>query len=379
MASSHNHNKAWPNRITTSIRRISLTRSPDNDPERNLRRHWRPSLHKYSLPPLKPTKGHLSLANFLRPTQNRRGQSTPGAPPYLRLPPELRALVECFLTPADLVCLQQTCRQLRNEVYGSPGVRDLAPVHLYSLRRRLDRESFPLLRELESAQKLPYNVAVCKPCLTFHSWSYLRYEHWADRSSLTCWTSLRPFVICGSYCASASTLRDILDEIASNGTNRSIPHQLHLCGTIASKIYGGTRNFGLLDRNISRSTMFVNESGLVFEHHQHEATGFRGLPYSWNPRFVTYSDDTFICHHLSVYAARGKLGHWTGMVPTNSFSKCCDVEQCGTKFGLFECEDQRMPGVMFLCFRVQRVLGWLEDVPKFIDELGFPPTKLALL
>ena len=66
------------------------------------------------------------------------------------------------------------------------------------------------------------------------------------------------------------------------------------------------------------------------------------------------------------------------MVPTNSFSKCCDVEQCGTKFGLFECEDQRMPGVMFLCFRVQRVF-FLEDVPKFIDELGFPPTKLALL
>ena len=279
MASSHNHNKAWPSRITTSIRRISLTRSPDNDPERNLRRHWRPSLHKYSLPPLKPTKRHLSLASFLRHTQNRRGQSTAVAPPYLRLPLELRALVECFLTPADLVCLQQTCRQLRNEVYGSPGVRDLAPVHLYSLRRRLDRESFPLLRELESAQKLPYNVAVCKPCLTFHNTSYLCYEHWPDRSSLTCWMSSRRFVICGSYCATASTLRDILEEIASNEDDRCIPHQLQLCGTIARKIYGGTRDFDLLDRNISRSTMFMNESGLVFEHHQHEATGFRVQPY----------------------------------------------------------------------------------------------------
>ena len=58
MASIHNHNKAWPNRITTSIRRISLTgtSSIDDDPERNLRRHWRPFLHKYSLPALKPTK-----------------------------------------------------------------------------------------------------------------------------------------------------------------------------------------------------------------------------------------------------------------------------------------------------------------------------------
>ncbi len=97
---------------------------------------------------------------------------------YLELPTELRDMVDEHLSPVDLFCLDQTCRQLRTESSRSRDLTKLSlnPLQSHSLQARLDRECLPLLYRLEHDGVLDADYAVCGFCTYVH-----QREHFMPR------------------------------------------------------------------------------------------------------------------------------------------------------------------------------------------------------
>jgi hypothetical protein len=118
--------------------------------------------------------------------------------------------------------------------------------------------------------------------------------------------------------------------------------------------------------------MFVDQSGLVLEFHRHEAYRCQGLPYFHTPGLIQHGYKECVCHQWRMYKARQRrllTDEASRFAITNSVTQDCAVKECRTKFGLFECEDDNAPGVIHLCYCVQRAIGWLENLPEYMKAI----------
>ena len=145
---------------------------------------------------------------------------------YLQLPVELIDIIEDFLSPTDIACLRQTCCALQNinRAYRCPPVRALSPLHLFSLRRRLDRDSFPVLCQLETSNQLPHKLVACSACLTLHKRKFFEDEQLFETPAQTrvCKASRYVFEVAGQYRVSASTLHWTMEAFAESREELSV-------------------------------------------------------------------------------------------------------------------------------------------------------------
>ena len=199
----------WHNLVYAATR---FKRSKDikTDPDRKSRRHWRPSLKKCILATWQPPPDNRMPDSYISGLSQELTEEAHFVSAYLQLPVELIDIIEDFLSPTDIACLRQTCCALQNinRAYRCPPVRDLSPLQLFSLRRRLDRDSFPVLCQLETSNQLPHKLVACSACLTLHKRKFFEDEQLFETPAQTrvCKASRYVFEVAGQSRDSASTL-----------------------------------------------------------------------------------------------------------------------------------------------------------------------------
>lgn len=384
-----------PARLKQCIQRHPKTDKLE-DADRNVRQHWRPSLKAFSLPPRKSSDGCPNLREHLLtrqfscrdvPTFNFR---------YRCLPPELRALVESFLSPADVNCLAQTCRKLREETYGVLSARELDGLQKYSLRRRLDKDGFQLLCMMEEEGYLADGMAVCASCLRIHEkGKFLEDDsRQVESCERRCTISHHIFQICGCYESSISELRAMLDVLAAIPGGTGVLHYAIKAPVAEMSIssqpniplvslieHGHTNNstIGHPDRPFSRTCIFADDTGLVLQHNFHIGTHL-GADNTQPASDWDTTSNLNICSHMTAKVAARMLN-----LVDNLYSKHlhlllarCWEASCRTQFGIFEAEgegeesgdgvgelsdgDDEAAKELFL--RVERRFGWLDRVPR---------------
>ena len=105
------------------------------------------------------------------------------------------------------------------------------------------------------------------------------------------------------------------------------------------------------------SFWFVDNSGLILEHHFHIDMHTGGLPVVGIER--TGLTSLPICEHLTIEGAQACLSILHHSRVLNRFRLRCDANHCATSFGYFYCDVEGRPGYQFLCMRVRRRFGWL--------------------
>lgn len=278
---------------------------------------------------------------------------------FLLLPKELRDAVEEHLPRADVVCLRQTCRRLRDESKSTAVVQSLTPRQLYSIRSRLDREGFHELCELEGRDEWRSHL-VCSFCLTLHDMKrFSSLQLSVSPRQRVCTASLKKYLVCGHYWTHPVVLRNALQEVLATGREQFPMHhwiQDKDDIALARAIEKNNRT------SEQRTTLLVDDSGLVVQHHCHLQSRSTMLPIGWNFA-AALSNPTRgilgICPHLTVHSAGIRLGIQDEVA--NQCTQRCPDEACRTSFGWFECPGERA-GWEDLCFRVVRRFGWIEDV-----------------
>jgi hypothetical protein len=333
----------WHDLVYT-VARFRRSKTIKTDPSRNSRRHWRPSLRKYILALSQPTPEHP--APQCSPDGILQQRTTEGAflSPYMRLPVELIDIIEDLLSPTDIACLRQTCRSLRNidRAYRYSSIRDLSPIHLYSSRRRLDRDTFPLLCLLETLKQLPHKLVACNACLTLHKRELFEDEQLSQTLALirVCKASQYVFEVNGHYKVSASTLRRILEQFAESRIEPSVDlgNVKRPKGLTRTKTRGHRRIEKVLTNSSlgTMSTIALDHSGLHLLHQYRDYIRVRRFRLWWGREQVLW-----VCPYLPqsvINLAQGGACDIVGLLSSNAFSSSCNVEGCRAAFAFLDPE-----------------------------------------
>ncbi|KAK5170180.1 uncharacterized protein LTR77_004765 [Saxophila tyrrhenica] len=346
-----------------------------------LRVHWRPSINA-----LLASWNVLRRLPAISPGHEEPTQITSSG--YLLFPDELHHMVGEYLDPADRRCLVQTCTELRNaELRNASRIseksmfgRPLDPISSHKLRRRLDRDDFPMLCSLELTDHPDENMLACNFCLSLH---HRRRFSRDQRNALPwegdCLASTPKHLICGKYHASAYELRAILDGLISPETNLAAPSvQIHHTPQQERDAAfltesPGTAFSSLVEPAVQPedlspgSTAFeLSPEGLVFTHR------FSSHNYMFERRRAQHRKhlSTPICAHHTYSSAKEKLDlDWTRQEPVIAVANC-DKEGCRTwwewkddpKENSDEDEAEAVDdGEVYDCLTVKRHAGWVEQ------------------
>ena len=316
--------------------------------------HWRPSVNKL-----------LSSSEWKTPAQPNR---LPIAQTLLDLPKELRHQIEEYLPWIDAICLRRTCQRLRYESLNSIEVLSLNYRELYSLRKRLDRDHFSILCELEKSAKLNDRLAVCSFCLSIHT----RKKFFSSQLSISpqsrqCAAVFRRYLVCGRFWAPPTLLRQGLEEEVSSACDMfAMHHTMPKEESTSARSHGQETISRIIeaDKSVpeSRTTLSVDETGLVLEHHFHLQAQSTLLHHGWNIPVALcnpFKGLLSLCPHLTVHSAGARLGTMDEV--ENEYTGSCKEQGCRTRFGWFECSSDSL-GWQDLCLRVERRFGWLENL-----------------
>ena len=315
--------------------------------------HWRSSVNRLL----------LSSHHRTRPPNANTTNNTSG---LLALPQELRDLISDYLLMVDILCMRQVCRRLRYESQGSISPADLFSRQLHTFRQRLDKDGFEMLIALEVRGQLKSKLRACGFCLTLHdkqrfSLDQLR-RHPRERQ---CSASAQKHLICGHLYAYPADMRRALQHILGTGRDAFPMHHFMPVEQPRTNMRPSTNVLATLiesDHTLSmrRSSMLVDPTGLVLEHHFHLQSKSMFMPAIWNfaaavshPLKGSYA----ICPHLNIQTASSRL-LITNMA-ADKYVGMCEEPGCNTRYGWFDCPSE-VPGWRDLCFRIKRPFGWME-------------------
>ena len=308
--------------------------------------HWRQSLNLVLL-----KSGSWSPND--KPSRSKRTENTEKLSNLLQLPRELRHFIEEFLSPSDAICLRQTCQQLRYESLDWVDVLSLNAMHLHSPRERFDRDSFSGLCSMETNGQLRHKLAACRFCLTLHSKKAFVVDHLTQpSSSRACSASRLRYLRKLLTDAIEAELHGKLTHYFKSDQPSESPYPTALSRTTESNAL--TPDY--------HSTAFIDDTSLVLEHHFHLQTDDINLPHGWNFAGALASPRrgiTALCPHLTIHSAGIRLGRQD--VVSDAYTACCSKKFCRTNFGWFQCPSES-DDWKYLCFRVQRGFGLLENV-----------------
>lgn len=287
----------------------------------------------------------------------------------LQLPKEIRHLVEEYLPRVDVVCLRQTCQKLRHESKNDFLVQNLSSKQLYSLRTRLDRECFWELCHLEERKEIGNQLAVCSFCRSLHDRrAFAAVQLRLLPQERVCAAVSREFLVCGRFSTTPASLRLALEEVLATGrsdwrTHHWMPDAEAKRDTLDDTHFVLSRAIEKSSRTPERrSTLLVEDSGLIIEHHFHLQSQSTLLPIGWNITAALAHPKkgiTPICPHHTIQTAGIEVGN--RRLVESEYMLCCRASGCRTHFAFFECGGDEV-GWKDLCFRVKRGFGWVENV-----------------